>query len=319
MDSAEAIDAPCDPTQYRALTRIASNPDNFFTVGFGGGSLPGLAANCALSVMLEELDLLRHVKEVWGTSAGSIAGAALSMGISGHTVLEFAARLEENGVDIPIWEVVIKGLFRWMRTRELPEGVVRGRKFRQTLDDGFTAETFQECELPLFMITCTDDGRAQKIILDRGNILDAISASMCIPGVMFPVPDWNGQPFGYLDGGLVEKTPLLSIIEQHARSARPQQLVILCTHYDDSGRIAPPRGFLQRIIKSIDRLEEVVWEHQLKKAAEAPDCKFLVLNPRMEVGGMFDFELLRFNYLWSRQRFKEQLSNAQLASLFSAR
>jgi hypothetical protein len=117
----------------------------------------------------------------------------------------------------------------------------------------------------------------------------------------------------------VEKTPLPSIIDEHTRQAREQQLVVLCTHFDDTGRLVKPKGFLQRSLRSIDRLEEVVWEHQLMTAGQAPNCKHMVLNPRLEFTGMFDLDQVRVNYLWTRKKFKEQLSNAQIGSRFVAR
>jgi predicted acylesterase/phospholipase RssA len=319
MDEAEAIEAPCEPARYRVLRRIAENPDNFLAVGFGGGSFPGLAANCALADLLEELDLRPRVREVWGTSAGSIVGAGFASGLTGRRVLELAAGMGgRRAVDIPLWEVAVKGLVNLVRRRGLPEGIVRGRVFREAIAAGLPVETIEACEIPFFAITCTDDGHARKVVLDAGPLVHAVAASMCIPGVMFPVPA-PGTDHGYMDGGVVEKTPLVSIIDRHARAGRDEQLVVVATHYDDGGRIAPPRGFLERFVRTIDRLEEVTWEHQLDRAREAPDCKFVILNPRLEIGGMFAGELLRFNYLWGRKRYKEQLSNAQLGGRFTAR
>jgi hypothetical protein len=39
----------------------------------------------------------------------------------------------------------------------------------------------------------------------------------------------------------------------------------------------------------------------------------------MKAGGTFDFSMVRFNYLWARKMFKQQLSNANLATRFDAR
>jgi His Kinase A (phospho-acceptor) domain len=66
-------------------------------------------------------------------------------------------------------------------------------------------------------------------------------------------------------------------------------------------------------------LEDQVWEYQALKAREASNCKFVILNPHMKERRAFDFSVVRFNYLWARKMFKEQLSNAKLATRFEAR
>lgn len=50
----EEIEVAPDAGEYRVLLRLATNPRNFFAVAFGGGSLPGLAGNCALAAFLAE-------------------------------------------------------------------------------------------------------------------------------------------------------------------------------------------------------------------------------------------------------------------------
>lgn len=35
MAQREEIEAPCNPSHYRILKRIASNPDNHLAIGFG--------------------------------------------------------------------------------------------------------------------------------------------------------------------------------------------------------------------------------------------------------------------------------------------
>jgi len=39
----------------------------------------------------------------------------------------------------------------------------------------------------------------------------------------------------------------------------------------------------------------------------------------MKEGTAFDFSVVRFNYLWARKMFKEQLSNAKIGTRFEAR
>jgi hypothetical protein len=111
----------------------------------------------------------------------------------------------------------------------------------------------------------------------------------------------------------------VSIVEDHFRQARSTQLVVLCTHFDSSARVTKPVGFLSRFVSVLSQLEDALWAHQLDQAKETANCKFMVLNPRIPLGGMLDFALVRPMYLWARRVFKEQLSNANLAARFDAR
>ncbi len=320
MAQREEIEAPCNPAHYRILKRIASNPDNHLAIGFGAGSAPGLAGNLALAGLLTEIGLRPFIKEIWGVSVGAIVGGGWSTGLSVDHMLSLADELDRKGtVDFARWEVLGAGLTRLLLFKQLPDGLVRGHRFRKAIERGLPVQRFEDCEIPFRAIACTDDGHAQKIIFRQGSLVNAITASMCIPGVLFPIADWNGRDYGYFDGAIVEKTPLPSIIEEHHREGRKSQLVVICTHFSDSGRIKKPVGFIQRMLNAMHHLEDEVWEYQAFKAREASNCKFLVLNPHMKEGTAFDFSVVRFNYLWARKMFKEQLSNAKLATRFEAR
>ena len=319
LSERSSIEAPCNPNQYRVLRRIAANPDNHLAIGFGAGSAPGLAGNLALAGLLSELELQPYIREVWGVSAGAIIGGSWCSGTPVDSMLPMLEELDRKGaVDFAVWDVLVLGLVRLLLFKQFPEGLVRGRNFRDAIAGSLRVRTFEECPLPFRVIACTDDGHAQKVVFRQGSLLSAILASMCIPGVVFPVADWNGGTQGYFDGAVVEKTPLTSIIEEHHREGRTRQLVAICTHFSDSGRILKPVGFIQRMLAAMNRLEDQAWEYQAMKAREASNCKFMVLNPHMKEGGAFDFSAIRFNYLWARKMFKDQLSNAKLAARFEA-
>lgn len=319
MAEREAIEAPCQPLKYRVLKRIASNPDNHLAVSFGGGSVPGIGGNCALAGLLDELQIRSYVKEVWGSSAGAVVGGAWSSGTSGEAVRDMVANLDQSGgIDFSKWDILVKGGLRFLFKKRLPDGLVRGRTLRRAIEENLNQESFEDCDVPCHIVACTDDGRARKVVFRRGPLADAIIASMCLPGVFYPIKCWEGRPHGYFDGGVVEKTPLISIIEEHARVHRSSQLVVLCTHFSSPERKEEPVGFLARSLSTINQLEDTVWEYQVTQGRQSDNCKFIVLDPHMKIGGMFNFSLVRFHYLWARKMFKEQLSNAGLAKRFDA-
>ena len=316
----DSIQSPCNPLHYKVLKRIAANPDNYLVVSFGGGSAPGLAGNTALLALLNELAITQYVKEIWGVSAGSIVGSAWSVGVTAEEGLNIFDDIKDDTViDIPKWDVYVKGLLNFIFKKKLPDGFILGKKFRHYLKICVRDKSFSETNIPLRIVAATDDGYTKKIVFKEGKIVDAIMASMCLPGVCFPVKDWKGKPYGYLDGGIIEKTPLNCIIDDFNRSGNKKNLVIICTHFSHLARIKKPVGFINRFFSVIDYLTEETWEYYLLKASQCENCKTIILNPRIEAGTGFDFYNIRNNYLWSREIFKEQLSNTGLSQRFGAR
>lgn len=314
------IDSPCDPAEYRVLRRLVENEENYLAVSFGGGSVPALAGNAAFAGILDELGVRPHVREIWGTSAGAIVGAAWANGCNKEKMLEVLLSLNYPGVvDFLRWDAIVKGLFGYLIKKRLPDGFVGARNFREGLESGITARTFEELEVPFKALACTDDGLSRKVIFSKGPLIEALMASMCLPGIMHPVDDWNGDTCGYMDGGVVEKTPLLSIMEDHARQLRSSPLLVLCTHYTYVRQPGRVQGFLMRFLNSYMHLMDEVWESQRTKAIATPNCKIVILDPHLTKNGEFTFDLILEHYLRARQQFKTQLSNAGLAVRFHAR
>ena len=319
LAEADAIEAPCNPKQFRVFMRMATNPDNHVALGFSGGGVPGIAGNAALLSIIEDLDLKPHIKEVWGTSAGGIVGAALAVGTTSQEVLDLVemGNGRKGVLDVPKWWLIRK-LVGFLFKRPLPQGFVRGAFFDEIFRKGLKVDTFEEADIPLRLIACTDDGLLQKVIHRKGPILKAVQASMCLPGLMVPRPDWNGKDFGYYDGGLVENTPLVSVIDEHIRLGRKSDLLVLCTRFQSSARTHRPANCVDRILNSYQHLQDISWTYQQKQADEVAGCKHIIVNPHIIWGGMMDFTMGRANYLICRKQFKEQLSNAGLASRFGA-
>ncbi len=319
MSQRKEIEAHCDPAHFRVFKRMASNPDNYFVVSFGGGGLPGMAANTALLGILDELEIKPDVKEIWGCSAGATIGGPWSTGCSLNETMDVIKSMNnKNSIDLAKWEIFGKGIFKMLFFKKLPEGLIKGLKFLENIDKLLKVKTFEETQIPFRAIACTDDGHARKVIFRSGPLNKAIMASMCLPGISWPVQDWNGKPYGYFDGGLVEKTPLPSIIEDHLRTGRKTKLVIVCTRFASTQRVKKPVGFLSRITSVFDTLADTIWEAQLIEADQASNCTHIILNPRLPFGSMLDFSAFMINYLWSRKMFKEQLSNAKIAERFGA-
>ena len=319
LERREELLQPPDPDLYSLFSRMVTDGGARLVVSFGGGSVPGLCGNVALARILEELNLRQHVQEVWGTSAGAAIGGPWASGTEALTILKRIAALDRpRSVDIA-WGKLLGALMLRPFGRKLPDGLIAGRHFKETIDACLSKDEFSDCPTPFRCIACTDDGRATKKVFRRGKLLPAILSSMSIPGVMMPRNPEPDEKTGFYDGGLLEKTPLSSPISEHQRLHSKSSLVLLGTHYGNEARAVRARGFVNRFLSCIHAMESVCWDYQLDEAHKRPNVQLLMLNPRISDPNLFDFARVERNYLEARAVFLSSLQNGRIALTFGSR
>ena len=136
--------------------------------------------------------------------------------------------------------------------------------------------------VPLHRVHATTRAGSRKVFRE-GPLAPAISASMSLPGILLP-RDEDGRPcHGFLDGGLVEKTPLYSPVADHTRLGDGRELLILGTYFGvQTNHNAIAHGFIDRFLVTIDALADHLWEHQEQAARSQPGVTVLLLNARVE-------------------------------------
>ena len=158
-------------------------------VGLAGGAAKGLGNLGALKA-LEEFDL--RPTAIAGTSAGALVGGLYA---AGKTVSELEALL--SGLSQRDVRKLID--LTWARG-----SFVAGRKVEEFLYDLVGDARIEELDMP-FIATTVDIRSGAGLYLNRGRLVDAIRASISVPGVFEPVAA-NG---GYLvDGGVRLNLPL---------------------------------------------------------------------------------------------------------------
>lgn len=181
-----------------AFLALSSSAAPRFALALGGGAALGYAHLGVLEV-LEEEGLRPDL--VLGTSIGSIMGGLYC---SGMTPAEIAAGAE----DLNLWKLVdlqLGGL-----------GLLEWKKVRRRLEPLLKVRRLEDCPLPLICVA-TDLNSGERVMLNRGPLLDAMLASAAVPGLYEPVP-WAGRLL--VDGGLTDEVPVLS-----ARDAGAQIVV----------------------------------------------------------------------------------------------
>lgn len=174
-------------------------------LALGGGGAKGFAHIPILEVF-DELGVRPHC--ITGTSIGAILGALYA---SGHTALDIAEMFHTL---IAPPDAKFKDLFRKKDSLKIlemldphisfkPQGLLKGEKLLVFLYDQMKVSTFEELEIPL-KVVATDFWRREQVVLDSGNLLPAIRASMALPYIFTPV-EMNNRVL--VDGGLVNNVP----------------------------------------------------------------------------------------------------------------
>lgn len=184
-----------------------------------GGGARG-AAHIGVLKVLEELRV--PVDLIVGTSMGSIVGAAYSTGLSVPEMekaikLITTARLFTDSPPrqdqtmrrkdddlrpyfVPELAVTSDGVL-------LPKGLVTGVALEgelRRLVQIASARSFDELPIP-FRAIATDIGTGEMVVLKEGSVVQAIRASMSVPGAVAPVEMGRRQ---LVDGGLVRNLPV---------------------------------------------------------------------------------------------------------------
>lgn len=176
---------------------------------------------------IEEMGL--PVDHVIGASAGSLAGTLMACGFSGQEIATLFSRVDFNrafldpfrripGQTLDEQEARNKPTFALEIKGGLPTfalGLRSGVEVQRTLEGllvrgaYFSGGEFDRLKYPLRIVTTNLHTGAGKVF-DRGDLVEALRASMALPGAFQPVVIDGEQ---YVDGGLTENLPVFTARE----------------------------------------------------------------------------------------------------------
>ena len=157
--------------------------DCSLTLALGGGAAKGIA-HIGVLKGVEEDGI--EVAAIAGTSMGSIIGAMTAQGL---TALEMEA------------------LFRaidWVRLGRIMVTSVSGAAFHDMLRESFGGILIEELKTP-FAAVCADLDTGEMVVLDRGDLAEAVCASSSVPGIL---PSRRVGERRLVDGAVVEPVPV---------------------------------------------------------------------------------------------------------------
>lgn len=129
---------------------------------------------------------------VAGTSMGAIVGAFYAAGRE-PVLRELAEHMDWRRLRQFFWEISMSR-----------SGLTDGKKLLEETRKMLGMKEFRELKLP-FRAVATDLETGGEVVLNAGNLLKALRASISIPGVFSPV--WAGKRL-LVDGGLVNPVPV---------------------------------------------------------------------------------------------------------------
>jgi NTE family protein len=157
-------------------------------LALGGGGAAGLAHIGVLQALAENGI---PVRAVVGTSIGAEIGAFFAAGMPLDELEKLASRVD--------WKQTLQ-LFM----PDLPTGgLVSGRNIMEFLRQGLGTRRIEELDTG-FLAIATDLERGEQVIIDRGDLVDAVRASISLPAVIAP-HRFDGRTL--VDGGVINPLP----------------------------------------------------------------------------------------------------------------
>mgnify|MGYP006284616607 FL=1 len=170
-------------------------------LALGGGGAKGVAH---LGVLRGLQEMGFEIKAVAGTSAGGMAAAIFANGFSPDQMIEKFSQVNQD-------ELYSFGL---------GPALLGMGGISKALNLFLTEEKFEDLQIPC-ALTAVDIKDMREVTLTEGRVLDAVMATIAIPGI-FPPKEWDGHML--VDGGVLDPVPV-----QVARSLAPGLPVIAVT------------------------------------------------------------------------------------------
>lgn len=184
--------------------------DKILKIGLalGGGGARGLA-HIPMLEAFDEVGIKPAV--IAGCSMGALVGAAYASGISGKDLREHAISLLSKKMDMArhvfgAKETKIRDILSLKGMMSLH---LDGQKLAHIGLPDRVPQAIEDMMIPLKIIT-TDFERMEEVVLTSGSVLQAVGASIAIPGVV-SAPKINGRI--HVDGGIKNPVPFNHVTE----------------------------------------------------------------------------------------------------------
>lgn len=161
----------------------------------GGGAARGLAHIGIMRAFYDQ-GVMPHA--LAGTSMGAVIASLLAIGMT------------PQQIETEIRNINVLSMLDFKPSKA---GLMSGRKIYKTLKGYLGSVTFEQLKIPL-RICAVDIENGTPVIFKEGPVLDAVRASLSIPGVFIPY-EYQGRLL--VDGGLMNNLPIDALEAFHCQ------------------------------------------------------------------------------------------------------
>ncbi|MFP4455706.1 MAG: patatin-like phospholipase family protein [Desulfonatronovibrio sp.] len=273
VSAAGLVLAPLNTSARSDESSSSDRPSIGLALGSGGAS--GLAHIPMLEVF-DELDIKPSI--IAGSSIGSIIGALYASGLSGKEIRDIV--LQFSGSDMEAFRTLIQGdsgleLMDLLKVDLDAGGLLDTQGFLNFLKEKIRVNTFEDLPIPL-VVAAADYWKQKQVVIDSGDIVQAVKASMAVPGLFAPVA-WQDRLL--VDGGTVNPLPYDLVADK----------CDVVVAIDVSGGITPKKrdkpNFSDSLFNSFDIMQQAIIHQKLKY--QQPD---IYIRPEIK-----DIRMLHFH------------------------
>lgn len=264
----------------------------------GGGGARG-AAHIAVLEAIEQQGL--QVDMVIGTSIGAFVGGMYAQGKTPAQIREIIRNLPwDQGARDRVGRPEVSPQARHQRDAfpiqpdlgvgykglKLPRGVLHGQSMATLIEQAYglvpELQSFDQLPIP-FRAVATDLATGDAVVLQQGNLLHAVQASMSIPGVVRPF-EWQGRLL--VDGGVANNLPI-----SVAKSLGAQRIIAVAID-------APllKREQLEDAVAVTEQLTNFLVQKAVQQQVALLEPMDVLLKPQTEQLGTLDFERFQDAY-----------------------
>jgi len=260
--------------QPESATIVISQPDSEYACMVRriardiGGVLIGLALGSGAALGFVHIGVLKVLERekipidiIVGSSIGAVIAALWAIDKSSKEVENIAIGFRNKLSLLKLIDPIMP-----------KSGLIGGRGAMNILKRHLGRKTFQDVAMPLKIIAC-DINRREVVVLDEGNLQDAVRASIAIPGIFKPVK--CGEKI-LVDGGILEPVPVGTLVRMGTNK-------IIAVN---------PLPGPEDVIKRLGRTKRQAEENMKKSFMEAPAnyirCRILKFLERIFMPNIFD-------------------------------
>lgn len=262
-------------------------------LALGGGASRGIA-HIAMLEAFDELGIKPSL--IVGCSIGALIGAGYAGGMSGAEIRDHSLAVLSNRVGMArhVFGARQARLREMISIRGLRSLQLEGHKLAHVFLPDHLPQLIENCPIR-FKVVATDYERREEVLISSGSVVEAVGASMAIPGVI-AAPRINGRL--HVDGGIKNPVPF-----DHAREGCDFVVAI-----DVTGR---PRAADNRHLSNMEIAlgSMLIMFRELAELRRRQNPPEIYLTPAVDDFGAGDFFKVR-EILKAAEPAKDELKRA---------